>query len=121
MTAETQELDPAADSTADEHAAPAEHHDEEHNDHPTQGQYWIIALILAVVTAVEIAVPSIEALDGAPGIFLLFALGAVKFGMVVALFMHLKFERPLFKMLFLIGLAGALAMFIVVLLTFRAL
>lgn len=103
-----------------EHAG-GDHHEEEHADHPTQGQYWLIALILAVVTAIEIAVPSIDALDGAPGIFLLFALGALKFGMVVALFMHLKFERPLYKMLFLIGLAGAMAMFIVVLLTFRAL
>ena len=31
--------------------------------HPTPKLYWIIALILAVVTAVEVAIPSIPALD----------------------------------------------------------
>ena len=114
MTTDTTEIEEAAETALDAH------HEEEHADHPSPAQYWLIALILAIVTAVEIAVPSIDALDGAVGISLLFILGGVKFGMVVALFMHLKFERPLYKMLFLVGLAGALAMFIVVLLTFQA-
>ena len=119
MTAETTEVEEIVEDAAI--AEHDDHHDEDHIDHPTQGQYWLIALILAIVTAVEIAVPSIDALDGPVGVSLLFILGGIKFGMVVALFMHLKFEKPLYKMLFLIGLAGAIAMFIVVLLTFRAL
>jgi caa(3)-type oxidase subunit IV len=96
-------------------------HDDGHIEHPTPKQYWLIALALAVITAIEIAVPSIEALDGAPSVFLLLALGALKFGMVAALFMHLRFDKPLYRNFFLIGLAGAIGMFIVVLLTFRAL
>ena len=119
MTTETTEVEEIVEDAAT--AEHVDHHDEDHIDHPTQAQYWLIALILAVVTAVEIAVPSIDALDGPVGVSLLFILGGIKFGMVVALFMHLKFEKPLYKMLFLIGLAGAIAMFIVVLLTFRAL
>ena len=115
MTAETQEIEVAVA----EHAA--DHHDEEHIEHPSQKQYWLIALVLAIVTAVEVAIPSLTFLDGAPGVLLLFALSAIKFATVVALFMHLKFEKPLYKMLFLIGLGGAMAMFVVVLLTFRAL
>lgn len=117
MTTETTESPEVAPAAAD--AAHEAHHDEAHADHPTPAQYWLIALVLAVVTAVEVAVAYIDALDPviAP---LLFILGGIKFGMVVALFMHLKFERPLYKMLFLIGLAGALAMFVVVLLTFQA-
>ena len=119
MTTETTEVEEVVDEALA--AGHDDHHDEDHSDHPSPAQYWLIALILGIVTAVEIAVPAIDALDGPVGVSLLLILGAVKFGMVVALFMHLKFERPLFKMLFLVGLAGALAMFIVVLLTFRAL
>jgi len=99
--------------------APAEH-DADHIKHPTPKQYWLIALILAVITAVEIAVPSISAFDGGMRVFLLFFLGGVKFAMVVALFMHLKFDKPLYRAFFVIGLVGAIAMFVVVLLTFRA-
>ncbi len=108
MTAEVEALDVATV------------HDEDHLDHPTPKQYWLIALILAVVTAIEVSVPYISAFDGAPRVLLLFGLGAIKFGMVVALFMHLKFDKPLYRNLFLVGLFGAIAMFVVVLLTFRA-
>lgn len=96
-------------------------HDEDHIDHPTPKQYWLIALILAAITAFEIAVPSISAFDGGLRVFLLFFLGGIKFAMVVALFMHLKFDKPLYRAFFLIGLVGAIGMFVVMLLTFQAL
>jgi len=119
VTTETTEAEELVDAAAA--AEHDDHHDEEHIDHPTPKQYWLIALALAIITGVEIAVPAIDALDGGIGLALLLILGGVKFGMVVALFMHLKFEKPLYKMLFLVGLGGAIAMFIVVLLTFQAL
>ncbi len=88
--------------------------------HPTARQYWLIALILAVVTAVEVAIPSIEAFDSirVPALLLL---GALKFAIVVGYFMHLKYDKPLFKTLFLIGVFGSIPLFVVVLLTFNAL
>lgn len=98
-----------------------EAHDADHIKHPSPAQYWLIALILAIVTAAEIAASYIDALDGPAIVITLFVLGGVKFAMVVALFMHLKFDKPLYRNFFLIGLFGAIAMFIVVLLTFRAL
>lgn len=110
MTADTEEVV----------VAPAEH-EADHIEHPTPAQYWLIALILAVVTALEVGVAYVDALDGAPVVISLLVLGAIKFGMVVALFMHLKFDKPLYRGFFLIGLVGAIAMFVVVLLTFRAL
>ena len=110
MTADTEEVV----------TAPAGH-DADHIKHPTPKQYWLIALILAVVTALEIAASYVDALDGPALVITLLGLGAVKFGMVVALFMHLKFDKPLYRGFFLIGLVGAIAMFVVVLLTFRAL
>ena len=88
--------------------------------HPTPKQYWLIALILAVITAAEVSVPSISAFDGAPRVTLLYLLAAMKFAAVVAFFMHLRFDKPLYRNLFLIGVIGAFPMFIVVLLTFTA-
>jgi len=92
----------------------------DHVDHPTPRTYWLIALLLAVLTAIEIALPAFEALDAikVPGLLLL---GSIKFLIVVGFFMHLKFEKNLYKSLFFVGAIGALPLFIVVLLTFRAL
>lgn len=110
MSTDVQEVEP-------EHAD----HGEDHIEHPTPKQYWLIALILAIVTAVEIGASYIDALDGPVLVSILFILGGVKFAMVVALFMHLRFDKPLYRNFFLIGLFGAIAMFVVVLLTFQAL
>ncbi len=88
--------------------------------HPTPRTYWLIALLLAANTAVEIALPYVDALDTikVPGLLLL---GGAKFLIVVGFFMHLKFEKNLYKSLFFVGAIGAVPLFIVVLLTFRAL
>ena len=93
---------------------------EEHVSHPTPKMYWLIALVLAVITAVEIAIPYIEALDPikVPALLLL---GAIKFMIVVGFFMHLRYEKNLYRSLFFVGVIGAIPLFIVVLLTFRAL
>jgi cytochrome c oxidase subunit 4 len=92
----------------------------EHVAHPTPRTYWMIALALAAITAVEIALPYVEALEPikVPGLLLL---GGIKFLTVVGFFMHLKFEKNLYKSLFFVGAIGALPLFIVVLLTFQAL
>jgi len=113
MTAEAQET----------HDAALEHgeHDDGHVRHPTPAQYWLIALALAAMTAVEISIPSIALFDGAPRVWLLLILGSAKFAVVVGFFMHLKFDKPLYRNFFLIGLFGAIAMFVVILLTFEAL
>lgn len=116
-TAETEEVEAASAAHDAGHEAG---HDADHIKHPTPKQYWLIALILAILTGFEIAVPSISAFDGGLRVFLLFFLGGVKFAMVVALFMHLKFEKPLYRAFFIIGLVGAIGMFVVVLLTFQA-
>jgi cytochrome c oxidase subunit 4 len=88
--------------------------------HPSPKLYWLIALILALVTAVEVAIAYIEQL-GPVLVPSLLVLGAVKFGIVVAFFMHLKFDRPIFRSLFLVGVFGSVVLFVVVLLTFNSL
>lgn len=44
----------------DDHPAEPAHDDHAHDDHPTEKKYWIIALILAVITAVEVALSYID-------------------------------------------------------------
>lgn len=93
--------------------------DTTHRVHPTPRAYWLIALFLAAVTAVEIAVPSISALDSVK-VPLLWTLAAVKFGTVVGFFMHLRYDKKLHRTLFLFGAIGVFPLFIVVLLSMDA-
>ena len=88
--------------------------------HPTPMRYTGIALILAVITAFEVAIIYIDALRG-PLIPILVVLSATKFALVAMFFMHLKFDSRLFSTLFVSGLILAAAMIIVLLLLFRSL
>lgn len=90
-----------------------------HRSHPTPAVYWAIAVFLAVVTAVEIAIPSISALDSVK-VPLLWFLAAVKFGTVASFFMHLRYDKKLYRTLFLFGVIGIFPLMIVVLLSMDA-
>jgi cytochrome c oxidase subunit 4 len=89
----------------------------EHGEHKSDGYYVVVALILAVITALE---TSTYWIDFGP-IFmpLLLILMTIKFVMVVSLFMHLKFDHPLFSYLFYSGLILALGVYLAALATFR--
>jgi cytochrome c oxidase subunit 4 len=101
--------------------ATVEETEEGHDDHLSPANYWMIALFLAIVTAVEVAITYIPGYDGALLVTSLIVLGLVKFLTVVAFFMHLKYEPFTMNFVFYFGLLGALALFIAVLLSFRAL
>lgn len=89
-----------------DHSEPVAHAAE--HGHPSAGQYIRIAIILGVITAVEVGVYYIESLAAllAP---ILLTLSAVKFGIVAAYYMHLKFDNKLFTFFFFGGLAIALS------------
>ena len=72
--------------------------------HASVGFYWTIAGILGVITAIEVAIFYIDALEPALAPILL-TLSAVKFAMVVMFFMHLKFDSRVFTIVFLTGLS----------------
>ena len=99
---------PAGDDHEVEHA-----HDEEH---PSDNKYITIALILAVITAAEVAASYVDL--GPVFIPLLLFLMAIKFWTVVSYFMHLKFDNRIFRWAFYSGLGFALVVYIVMLLTF---
>jgi cytochrome c oxidase subunit IV len=85
--------------------------------HKPTSYYVTVALILAGLTALE---TSTYWVDFGP-LFMpaLLIMMTIKFFMVVLLFMHLKFDNRLFGLLFYAGLALALGVYIVALLTFE--
>ena len=96
-----------------------EEHDAAH-DHPTDRRYVNIAITLAVLTAIEVALFVVEE-DLGSGIVKvgLLSLMAVKFWMVGAFFMHLKFDDSLLARLFIFGLALAVVVYVAMLAAFE--
>lgn len=67
-----------------------------HDDHahPTEKQYWIIFVILGVITAIEIAW-SYLGLEGVALVVPLIIMMVVKFVMIAAVFMHLQSDSKI--------------------------
>jgi cytochrome c oxidase subunit 4 len=85
--------------------------------HPSAKEYVRIGVILAVLTALEVAV----AYTDVPHSILiptLFFLAIVKFALVVLWFMHLKFDDRRFARFFVMGLSGAAVLYLIVLISF---
>lgn len=80
----------------------SESHVQEHG-HPQPREYVKIAVILAVITAIEVMVVYLESF-AAILIPVLLIMSALKFSLVVLWFMHLKFDSRLFSSLFIGGL-----------------
>lgn len=102
-------------SSMGQHAEPAGQ--EQLHHHPTVRNYVMIAIVLAVITAFEVLIYYIEAVDAIlVPMLILFAF--LKFALVVLWFMHLRFDSRLFRRLFLTGLVLAFIVFGIVLSTF---
>ncbi|MDQ3547294.1 MAG: cytochrome C oxidase subunit IV family protein, partial [Chloroflexota bacterium] len=83
-------------------ATPNREHTDEH-EHPGVMQYVLIAAILAIITAIEVATFYIESLESAL-VYILIPLSVLKFVIVVGYYMHLKFDNKLFTWLFATGM-----------------
>jgi cytochrome c oxidase subunit IV len=83
--------------------------------HPTDGTYIIVALVLAALTAIEVGLYYIK---GGLTYIPLLVLMLMKFLIVAGFFMHLRFDSPLFRRLFAMGIAMAIFVYTVVLFTF---
>jgi cytochrome c oxidase subunit 4 len=95
------------------------HHAPEHS-HPSPVKYVGIAIFLAIVTALEVAlyyIPMPEALV----VVMLLVLATMKFAMVAAFFMHLKFDSPMLRRVFITGIVLAGVVYSVALLTLSVL
>jgi cytochrome c oxidase subunit IV len=101
-----------------DHGHEASGHDASgHDDHRPDSYYVKVALILAAITALEVA---LSYSDVGP-VFLpaLFIMMAIKFVMVVLIFMHLKFDSAWFNMAFWTGLGLAIVVYVAALSTFK--
>ncbi len=110
------ELDTELTPSAAEPAAPASHGDA--FGHPSPREYVRIGLILVVLTAIEVAV-SYSDLKSGLKITALLSLAFVKFVLVVMWFMHLKFDDRRYARFFVMGLALAFTLFLILLIAFK--
>ena len=86
--------------------------------HPGPRQYVMIAVILAIITAIEVGLYYVDLAKGLL-ITLLILLAGIKFTMVLMFFMHLKFDSKIFSWFFASAMAVAGVAFFVVLAMFR--
>jgi cytochrome c oxidase subunit IV len=86
--------------------------------HPSPFKYVMIALVLMVVTATEVAVSYLDG-DIPTGliVLLLMVMMVIKFAMVAAWYMHLKTDKPIFHRFFILGIVAAVLLYTIVLTT----
>ena len=89
-------------------------------EHPGWGVYVMIGLILAVITALEVAVFYIPALHPAL-VPILVTLSAAKFILVVMFYMHLRMDSRVFSGVFLAPLGLAVFLVIALIVLFKLL
>jgi cytochrome c oxidase subunit 4 len=77
--------------------------------HATIGVYNLLAVILFLVTILEVGVlyPPLSSMPDIVRVSLLVGLSVAKFAAVVAFFMHLYYDHPICTGLFLLGLSIA--------------
>lgn len=83
-----------------------------HTHHPTPRQYVNIAIVLAVLTALEVSTYFFD--FGPFAVPLLIVLMIVKFLYVAGWFMHLKFDHKFFSQVMTTGLVFALVLYTIV-------
>jgi cytochrome c oxidase subunit 4 len=110
----------AVERTARETAPQAVAEEPELAVHPGPRQYVMVALVLAIATAIEVAW-YYASVPHPVFVALLLALSFLKFSLVVLWFMHLRFDSRIFRRLFATGLALALSVYLIVLVIFGAL
>ncbi len=89
-----------------------------HDTHPSPKEYVRIGVILAVLTGLEVTTYYVKVRTSIL-IPTLFVLAFVKFVLVVMWFMHLRFDDRRYARFFVMGVALAFTLFLIVLISFR--
>jgi cytochrome c oxidase subunit 4 len=70
-------------------------------EHPTWSTYWKVAVVLTLITVVEVWIYYIPAITSSRlFVPMLLIMSAVKFATVVLFYMHLRYDHKLFRALF---------------------
>jgi cytochrome c oxidase subunit IV len=96
---------------------PTSHVESHGHQHPTDRQYVVIALILGVLTALEVGTYFLDDASTSLLVATLFPLMILKFAIVCGYFMHLRFDNPLFRRVFVFGLVLAVIVYAAIMLT----
>ena len=90
--------------------------------HPAPFQYVMIAVVLVVITALEVGLYYLEG-DMPDGLLiaLLLTFAAMKFFLVASWYMHLRTDRLVYRRFFVIGILAAIVIYGVVLLSLHVL
>ena len=87
--------------------------------HPGPREYVLVAVVLAIATAIEVGWYYLD-VPHALFVALLLSLAVLKFAIVALWFMHLRFDNRIFKRLFVTGVLLAMAVYLIVLTIFGA-
>ena len=110
------------DTTATAELTPAPGHEAageievDYHAHPGPVKYVGIAVILAVATAIEVGLYYLNLPDKLL-VALLLGMAFIKFSLVAAYFMHLKFDSRFLRRVFLTGILLAASVYTIALLT----
>jgi cytochrome c oxidase subunit 4 len=85
--------------------------------HASRSTYWLIALILGIITMLEVAVFYVPLLHSVI-VPMLLVLSTAKFALVAMFFMHLKFDKPILTTLFAGGIVVAASIILAMMLLF---
>ena len=95
--------------------SPHADHEAHQHTHPTDATYIKVALVLAVLTAFEVGTYFIQDASTTMLVALLFPMMIIKFSVVCLWFMHLRFDNPIFKRVFVFGLMLAVVVYCIML------
>ena len=84
--------------------------------HPGPAAYVRVAVILAVITAIEVGLYYLGMSDKLL-VAMLLGLAFIKFSLVAAYFMHLKFDAVLLRRVFVTGIVLAVGVYAIALIT----
>jgi cytochrome c oxidase subunit 4 len=113
MSTSTHEVEPVEPGET----MPESHVEAHGHQHPTDGLYIKVAIFLGALTALEVGTYFLEDASTTMLVALLFPMMIVKFAVVAGWFMHLKYDNPIFRRIFVFGLILAIAVYAGILMT----
>src|SRR5690606_17650700 len=103
---------------ADNRAGAAHELAHREHGHPGARTYIMVALVLTIITAAEVAVAYVPSLRPVLA-YILITLSAAKFALVVMYYMHLKFDSRIFSGVFLAPFSLALLVVVALVILFK--
>jgi cytochrome c oxidase subunit 4 len=111
---------------ADTHAAAAHGshggHAESHGGggHATVRTYIVVAVVLAIITAIEVATLYVPGIPNSLLVMSLLVMSAIKFALVVGFFMHLRYDHNIMRSFFIGPLVLAILIIVALMALFSA-